>query len=120
MYTVSYYKFGNRWFLDFPDYIEKGGDPEDLERIGAFHDFLEMTAGGESTVVFLMDVQPFEGADVGELVGSSGGNTGGYYRLDSFEGKALDMELWFNIILYVDRAELPQKVFFKKVDLSSR
>jgi hypothetical protein len=117
MYTVTYYKFGNRWFIDLPEYVEQGGDAEDLERIGAFHDFLELAAAGETTVIFQMDVQPFEGAEVAELTGTSGGNTGGYYHLSYLEGKPVDVELWFNTILYVDQTELPEKIYFKKMAL---
>lgn len=115
MYNVTYYKFGNRWFLDLPEYIERGGDPDDLERIGAFHDFLEIIAGDKGTVNFLMDNQPFEGADYFELVGSSGGNSGGYYRAHFFNGEPMEMELWFNTLLYFSSSEMPEKIYFKKI-----
>jgi hypothetical protein len=117
MYTVTYYKFGNRWFLDLPEYVEQGGDEEDLERVGAFHDVLELAAKGEDTVVFQFDTQSFDGADYAELTGSSGGNTGGYYRITSFNGQSVDFELWFNLVLYFKQPELPQKVYFKQIDL---
>lgn len=115
MYTVTYYKFGNRWFLDMPEFLEKGGDEEQLERFGAFHDFLDWMAAGEETLLFHMDSAPFEGADVFELVGSSGGHTGGYYRLTSYQGQPVEYELWFNTLLYLTQASLPAKIFFKKV-----
>jgi hypothetical protein len=118
MYMVTYYKFGNCWFLDLPEYIEQGGDEEDLERVGAFHDFLELAALGEDTVVFNLDVEPFDGADSAQLTGSSGGNTGGYYRINSFNDQPVDFELWFNLVLYINQPELPQKVYFKQIDLS--
>jgi hypothetical protein len=117
MYTVTYYKFGSRWFLDLPEYMEQGGNEEDLERVGAFHDFLELAALGEDTVVFHLDVEPFDGADSAQLTGSSGGNTGGYYRITSFNDKPVDFELWFNLLLYIKQPELPKKVYFKQIDL---
>jgi hypothetical protein len=115
MYTVSYYKFGLRWYLDAPEYLEGGGSAEDLERIGAFRDFLELAAEGGITAVFHMDTQPFAGADRFELVGSSGGNTGGYYHLQSFRGQTMDLELWLNTIIYLQNATLPQTIYFKRI-----
>jgi hypothetical protein len=120
MYTVTYYKFGERWYLDLPEYIDQGGDPDDLERVGAFHDFLEQAAAGETTVAFLMDTQPFDGADQAIFTGSSGGKTGGYYHIIRFEGKPVDFELWFNLVLYLNQPELPGHVYFKKVHVPNR
>jgi hypothetical protein len=117
MYTVIYYKIGNRWYLDFPEYIEKGGEAEDLERVGAFHDFLEMASKGEETICFHMDTKLFEGADVFELTGSTGEKTGGYYQISSYQGKAVDYELWFNTVIYSDQKELPQTIYLKKIAL---
>ena len=117
MYTVIYYKIGNRWFLDLPEYLEQGGDPDDLERIGYFHDFLERVANGESTVIIQMDAQPFEGSDCFELTGSSGGKSGGYYHLKNFEGQTVDYELWFNTVLYFTQSALPEKIYFKRISI---
>lgn len=115
IYTVNYYKIGNRWYLDYPPHIEAGGDPEELERIGYFHEFLEHVAGGDSFVVFLMSTEPFEDADVMTFTGSSGDNTGGYYYIERFQNKVLGYELWMNTILYHQQQELPEKIFIKRV-----
>jgi hypothetical protein len=119
MHTLTYYKMGNRWFLDLPEYIEHGGDSDDLERVGAFHDFLEMVAEGETTLVFQLDGHPFEGADVLELTGSTGGGTGGYYHLKTFEGREIDMELWFNIIFHINQQGLLPRYYIKRVPLTN-
>jgi hypothetical protein len=116
MHTISYYKFGTHWYLDYPEYIEKGGDPDDLERFGYFQNFLDIAAAGETMVVFQVDTQPFKDADYFELAGSSGGITGGYYRLNHFEGKVVELELWFNTLIYYGYATLPQRIYFKKVN----
>lgn len=115
MYTVTYYKIGNRWFLDLPEHIEQGGDAEDLERFGHFHDFLDLAAAGATTVFFHMDVHPFDGADFLEFTGDTGEKTGGYYRLKSFEGQPVDLELWFNSIIYKNQPQLPQRIYIKRI-----
>lgn len=115
MYTVSYYKLGSRWYLDAPEYLEQGGSEEDLECVGAFGDFLELAAEGGITVVLQLDAEPFEGSDHFDLVGSSGNKSGGYYRLRSFRGQEMDLELWFNTMIYLQHARLPQTIFVKRV-----
>lgn len=115
IYTVHYYKLGNKWYLDYPPYIDDGGNPDDLERIGYFHDFLEFVSAGAHSLSFLMSVDPIKGADVMTLIGGSGDNTGGYYLLERFQGKELKYELWMNTVLYHQQNELPQKIYIKPV-----
>lgn len=117
MYIVTYYKIGGRWLLHYPEYLEKGGDPENLERIGAFHDFLEQVADGRSSLVFLMDINPFDGADSMRLVGSSGEQTGGYYFLDRFEGRSIGLEIWMNSVIYNRQEQLPETIYLKSFSL---
>ena len=116
IYTVNYYKVGDRWYLDYPPYLESGGDPEALERIGFFHDFLEHVARGDSSVVLMMSTESFEDADVMTLTGNSGDNTGGYYYIERFQNIELGYELWINTVLYHDQEGLPQKIYIKRVD----
>lgn len=115
LYTVGYYKIAGRWYLDAPEHLEMGGNPDALERIGSFHDLLEMASEGGSSVVFQMDTQPFDGAELAELVGSSGGDTGGYYRINRFLGQELDIEIWFNTLIYYENPVLPPTIFFKRI-----
>jgi hypothetical protein len=61
MLTTSYYKIANRWYFDNPEFIESGGNPEDLGCIGGMHDLLEYVSDGQSFVTLLLDFEPFEG-----------------------------------------------------------
>jgi hypothetical protein len=115
IYTVNYYKVSDRWYLDYSPHLEAGGDPEALERIGFFREFLDHVARGDSSVVFIMSTEPFEDADVMILTGGSGDNTGGYYFIERFNNVALGYELWMNTILYHEQRELPQKIYIKRV-----
>lgn len=116
MFLITYYKFGNRWFLDMPDIEEKGGNADDLERVGAFNDLLDLVAQGELAVTFQVDFAPFEGAEMAELTGTSGDDTGAYYTIHTLGGKQIEIELWMNTSLYYKDSELPPHIYFKKVD----
>ena len=113
MYTVAYYKIGTKWYLDLPEYLEKG-DADDLERIGSFHDFLEMVSDKNDLVKFEMDTEPFEGADELKLIASTSKKSGGYYYINSLHGKKIDLELWFNSVIYYRQATLPEKIYIRQ------
>lgn len=113
MFIATYYKIGASWFLDHPEYLENEGDIEDLERIGGFHDFLELAANGSSTVHLQIDYQPFEGADVARLSGTSGDQSGAYYLIPTFHGKPVNIEVWINNMIYMNQKQLPEKIYFK-------
>lgn len=115
MKKVAYYKLESRWYLAAPEYIDNGGHADDLECVGGFRDFLEMAAAGALNVEFVKDSEPFEGADKFELLGSSGGETGGYYRLSTFEGKQVDMELWLSTMDCLHEGRLPDTIYFKRI-----
>lgn len=114
MVTAVYYKIGKTWFLDLPEYLENGGNVDDLERIGGFHELLEMAADGSNSVVLYYDLNDFDGADMAELKGLSGEKTGGYYNLKHFEGREVDLEIWVNKLAYEKVSELPQHFYLKK------
>jgi hypothetical protein len=114
MYTATYHKFGGRWFLDYPEYLEGGGKEEDLERIGDFHTLLDLASDDNFNARLQFNFVPFEGADVAILTGSSGGRSGGYYHLHRFNGQVVDLELWINKLIYLVRDELPGRIYLKK------
>ena len=112
MCKLTYYKLGRQWFLDLPEYAD---NPEDLERIGSFRDFLDMAAEGATTLHFRISAEKFEGANVLTFTGSSGAQTGAYYHLEQYEGRPVDMELWYNKVLYRYSPEAPQKLYLKRI-----
>jgi hypothetical protein len=116
MCVINYYKLGPKWFLDLPEYLEtKGTSPEDLERIGSFHDFLQWCSQDKDEVFFDLRFDFFEGADILQLTGNSGGRTGAYYHIDGLNGKELNMELWFNSVTYHFCESFPERIYIKQI-----
>jgi hypothetical protein len=113
MFTVTYYKIAGRWYLDNPDYLEKGGNPDNLERIGVVYDLLEQAAQGRSSVQLVLDTKPFEGAEEAVLIESSGAHTGAHYLLHSISGQRVDLEIWINELIYHYHDELPPTIYGK-------
>jgi hypothetical protein len=114
MQQLTYHKFGGKWYLDFPEYLEQGGPEEDLECIGGFSELLDLASDDNLNATLLLDAKPFAGADEAVLLQSSGGTTGGYYRLHMFNGQVVDLEIWVNRLVYLQHRELPPRFYVKK------
>ena len=114
MQTVSYYKIGKTWYLDLPEWLEYGNhSAEDLEKVGAFCDFLEIASEGKDSVGFLMSENPFDGADVMHLNGESGDHSGAYYLLNTYLGSPINLELWFDKPFYHFFKTPPREIYFR-------
>lgn len=114
MYILTYHKFGGKWFLDYPEYLESGGEEEDLERIGGYRKLLELVSEDNQNASLLISFEPFEGGEEAVLTGSSGGHSGGYYQLRRFMGQEVELELWVNKMIYRCCDDLPRRFFLKK------
>ena len=111
MLIFHFYKIAGKWFMDDPDYLEAGGNPGYLEVVGGMNDVLEFVAKGSSGVKLVADVEPFENAEEMVLIESSGGDSGGYYQLQSLKGQVVEQEFWLNELIYYYFNELPPKIY---------
>jgi hypothetical protein len=114
--VANYYKLGNTWYLDLPEYLQKpGAHEEDLERIGAFHDFLEIASDGKPVVKLEITNESSDNADILQLSGFPGDDSGAYYYLKEFNGQHIDLELWFNQVIYHFVEKPPEKLYIKQL-----
>ena len=111
MLAFHFYKIAGEWFLDDPDYLEAGGDPANLEVVDGMKDLLEFVAKDRSAVKLVAALEPFEEAEEMVLIGSSGGNSGGYYWLQSLKGQVVEQEFWVNELIYHYFNQLPTKMY---------
>src|SRR5688572_13942739 len=111
MLTFHFYKIAGEWFMDDPDYLEAGGNAAYLEVVGGMNDLLEFVAQGRSAVKLVAGLEPFENAEEMVLMEPSGGHSGGYYRLQSLNGQAVEQEFWLNELIYYYFNELPPKIY---------
>ncbi|HEY1112013.1 MAG TPA: DUF6717 family protein [Chitinophagaceae bacterium] len=114
MFTLTYHKFGGKWFLDCPEYLESGGAEDDLECIGHTSRLLDLVSNDDLNARLLFSFEPFDGCDEAMLAGSSGGRSGGYYFLHRFGDREVDLELWVNQMIYQCCEELPRSFYLKK------
>jgi len=111
MLTFHFYKIASEWFMDDHDYLEAGGNPAYLEVVGGMNDLLEFVAKGRSSVKLVAGLEPFKDSEEMVLIESTGGHSGGHYRLQSLDGQVLDQEFWLNELVYYYFNQLPPKIY---------
>lgn len=116
MKTHTFYKesYGT-WYIDLPEYLKQGGSKSDLAMIAGADTMLEIVAGGNDRVTIKMDLNPFDGADELQLLRlcepSSGG---GYYLMQTFEGKSINQEMWLCAVTEFIFRKMPEHIYIKK------
>ena len=118
MQTHTFIKESNGdWFIDLPAYIANGGLKGDLQMVAGADTMLDVIANGNNTVTITMADEPFDNADVIELLEVCDPLVGGgMYLLKSFEGKSVMQEMWLCAVTEFVFGYLPEKIFVKRVD----
>lgn len=117
MKTHSFYKetFGG-WYIDLPEYLEQGGSKADLAMVAGADTMLDIVAGAQSRVTITMDVEPFEHADKLELIRLCEPSMGGgYYLMQSFEGRQVAQEMWLCGVTEFVFGYMPEQIFVRRV-----
>lgn len=117
MQTHRFIREGSQWFIDLPEFLAQGGSKGDLQMVAGADTLLDIIAGDKPAVTLEMDTQPFTGADeltLTELCDPVTG--GGYYRLNSFEGKSLAQDLWLCDVTRFVFNGIPPKIYIRRVE----
>ena len=105
------------WYIDLPEYLALGGNPEDLQMVAGSDDVLDLFAEHRSSVSLLISDLPFEDADHLQLSEPGGAEEGGaYYHLGSLEGRRLNQVVWLcNVLLFVF-GRIPKDIYIKRAE----
>lgn len=113
--THTFIKEDNRWYIDLPEYIQKGGSKDHLEMVEGAGVMLNILAQGRKTVTITMDTQPFEQADVLDLVELCDAPLGGgYYMMRTFNGKKINKKMWLHDVTLFIFGDMPQHIYVHK------
>jgi len=115
MNIYKFYKTKGEWFVDFPEYLEKGGIKEDLQMVEGADKMLEIISNGGEEVIFSMSKEKFQNADILILKEKSQNSKGGgIYFLGQFENKKINLTLWLCKVTEFAFGEIPIHIFFRK------
>ncbi len=116
--TINSYKFnktGYEWYIDLPEYIEKGGSIGDLQMVEGADKMLDMMAGEEKSVTLLISDNQFDGAELLILIEKCDPYIGGgYYLLKNYDGKEINRKMWLCQVTEFVFGNLPEQIFLKK------
>lgn len=91
MQRLKFYKESDsRWYVDLPEWT---GDKSELELVSGADHMLEYIAQGDGEIWITFSRRKFTGADKLIFLRPEIGN-GAFYKLKSYRGIELDLELW--------------------------
>jgi hypothetical protein len=95
MKAYRFYKDGNRWYIDLPEYITEGGNLGDLQMVAGADTMLDLIAQGKAEVSLLISLEAFAGADEVILTEKCDPYLGGgYYFMKQYNGKEINQSMW--------------------------
>ncbi len=106
-----------QWYVDLPEWP---GDKGELEMVIGADEMLTMIAAGEERIKLKISDVEFPGADVLNFERPEEEFGGGYYSLNSFEGKAYTTEKYGNhmwlcgVTLFVFNGVLPKQIYLQR------
>jgi hypothetical protein len=121
--TIDFVKEDKLWYVDLPEFIEKGlGEKGNLLMVAGADKFLEMSSDDKPKVTVTISNKPFEGAR--EMINTSVGvdlqmlkdynhpivTHGGYYRIVD---NNYDMWLCPTLLYVFENDKYPPFIFFK-------
>jgi hypothetical protein len=115
MDTYRFIKEGRDWYIDLPEYLENGGSKADLQMVEGADKMLDYISEGKNTVMLSIDRITFTGSDELRLIERCDPFVGGgYYNLQTFEGKELNQTMWLCAVTEYVFGDLPEQIFIKR------
>lgn len=112
--THTFKKEDGHWFIYLPDYLEQGFDKSDLEMEGAYK-LLNTIANGRHKVTLQLSTEPFDGADVLELIEHCDAPKGGaIYLLETCQGREINSFIWVCDIALFVFGDMPDRIYVQR------
>lgn len=114
---IRFYKNARQeWYADIPEW---GGADDDLQMVEGADEMLDWIAASENECLLLMSDTHLTDAETLNLVYAREPNLGGGgdYLLEMFNGDFKNHKLWLCHVTEFVFKHLPEKIYFKKIDL---
>jgi hypothetical protein len=114
--VYTFVKEGSQWFIDLPEYLAQGGSKADLQMVEGADELLQFIAGGKKRITLQLDREPFEDADVLELVELCAAPMGGgYYRMHMYRNQRIEKRIWLCDVTLFVFGDMPEHIYFRKI-----
>ncbi|MDB5205257.1 MAG: hypothetical protein JWR72_332 [Flavisolibacter sp.] len=111
----SFLREDGRWYINLTEFENQGWTKNDLELVDGGHKLLNKIAHGMNKVTLQLSTEPFDGADVLELVDQcEAPKGGGIYLMESCRGEA--SFIWICDIALLVFGDMPDTIYVRRVD----
>lgn len=115
MKVYRFLKEEDKWFIDLPQFIEAGGNKADLQMVEGADTMLDLMAEKNNEVRLRLSQEEFDGGDLLELKERCDPSVGGgYYIMDVYEGRKVELLMWLCGVTEWVFGELPEKIFVRR------
>ena len=115
MNKYRFYKNGREWFVDLPEYLEKGGSVGNLEMVEGADTMLNIIAEDKEEVILYMSTEKLVNSDHLTLKEKCEPLKGGaYYFMKEFEGKEINLTMWLCQVVEFVFGDIPTNIFVRK------
>ena len=115
MNKYRFYKNEIEWFVDLPEYLEKGGSIGNLEMVEGADTMLDIIAEGKKEIILYMSTEKLDNAARLTLKEKCEPLKGGaYYFMKEFEGKEINLTMWLCQVVEFVFGEIPTNIFVRR------
>lgn len=110
MKKIRFYRDENRWFADLPEWIENGGDRDDLEMILGADEWLDIIYNNEESVILNLSITPLRN----KIVLNQADDAGGVYIAHEYNEEIVNHVLWLCAVTKFVFGEFPETIYYEK------
>jgi hypothetical protein len=115
MNTYTFVKKDGRWHVDAPTYLQQGGNTDDLAMTYGADAMLNLMSNGNDSVTLTLNTEPFDNADVLELVQTCKPfMEGGYYSMNKHNGAPINYNMWLHDVTRFVFGDTPDKIYIRR------
>ena len=107
----KFYKTGNSWYIDIPDYP---GPKADLQMVAGADTMLDIMAGNQNCIELLVSEVPVPSFDELIKLDKNDLGSGAYYSMKTYKGKELNKEMWLCDVAKYLFGDFPERIFIKQ------
>jgi len=109
---LKFYKRDNRWFVDFPEYINAGGTEDECEMVAGADVWLDIISDySDSITLKVSDEQSLkENLVLYEVL-----ETGAVYVVQTYEFEVINKEMWLCPVTLFLFGHYPETIYYSKI-----
>jgi hypothetical protein len=115
MNKYRFYKNEVEWFVDLPEYLEKGGSISNLEMVEGADTMLDIMAEDKKEVIVYFSTERFDNSDHLTLKEKCEPLKGGaYYFMKEYQGKEINLTMWLCQVVEFVFGDIPTNLFVRR------